>query len=161
MPKRIIAIRSMPEAEREAGVALRVDPDRLEDGRVHHPRAAQLEPAGLLARAAAGPAANAARDVELAARLDEREIARPQADLDVVAEEPLPDRSAGPLRSASEIPSSTTKASSWWNIGKVRRVEVLPIDPARTDHADRRGVRSIVRICTGEVCVRRRRPSLR
>ena len=44
-------------AEREAGDLLRVVADRFEHGRMHHAAAEDLEPAGLLADAAAAAAA--------------------------------------------------------------------------------------------------------
>src|SRR5262245_53262432 len=83
-----------PEPEGEAGVALGIDADRLENGGMNHAGAAELEPPGLLAGAAALAEADPARDVELAPRLDEREVAGAQADLDVVTEEHLPHRGA-------------------------------------------------------------------
>ena len=61
----------------------------LEHVRMHHARAQDLEPTGVLADPTAAAAAKHARDVDLGARLDEREEARPQANLRLAAEQPL------------------------------------------------------------------------
>src|SRR5829696_6760175 len=71
-------IRAEPESE--TGVLLRVVADLLEHGRVHHPGATRLEPAGALAHLAVGvlAVADKATHVHLDARLGELEVARPQ-----------------------------------------------------------------------------------
>src|SRR6266702_6810120 len=80
------------EAEREAG-DFGGHPAVVEHLRVDHARPEDLQPAGLLARPAAlavfpaRPAAERARDVDLRAGLDEREVARPEARLRAGAEE--------------------------------------------------------------------------
>src|SRR6185503_13375935 len=74
-------------AEGEAGVALGVDAAVLQHHRVDHAAAAGLDPAALLADLAALAAADQAAHVELEAGLDEREVAGPQAHLDVAPEE--------------------------------------------------------------------------
>src|SRR5262245_30958356 len=67
-------------AEREAGELLGVVAHRLEDVGVHHAGAEQLAPARSLAHRAAAfadaarPVADRTGDVELATRLDEREV---------------------------------------------------------------------------------------
>src|SRR5207244_590763 len=61
-----------PEAEGEARPLLRVVADELEHARVDDAGAAHLDPAGVLADRAAGPAAEEARDVELDGGLGER-----------------------------------------------------------------------------------------
>src|SRR5512139_1475561 len=71
------------EAEGEAGVALGVVADVLEDDRVDHPAAQDLEPTRALADAARGGAlgvalpgaAEHAAEVDLGTRLDEGEVA--------------------------------------------------------------------------------------
>src|SRR5712664_868492 len=62
-----------PEAERETGNLLRVVADGLEDGRMHHAAAEDLEPPRVLAGPAARAGAALATDVDLGARLRVRE----------------------------------------------------------------------------------------
>src|SRR5262245_52208873 len=69
-----------PQPEGEAAHHAGVVADLLEDRRVHHPGAAQLDPAAPLAARAAGARAEDAGDVVLGARLDEREERRTQAE---------------------------------------------------------------------------------
>src|SRR5690349_6547172 len=75
-------------AEREAGVLLAVVADVAEDLRVDHAGAADLDPAGALADAARAARAGAegALHVDLDARLDELEVARPEAQVQRRAE---------------------------------------------------------------------------
>src|SRR5439155_15712027 len=77
------------DAEREAGVLLRVVPDGFEDGRVHHAAAEHFQPSGLLAQAAALAAASLAFDVELGRRLRVREEAGAEPRPDLRVEEAL------------------------------------------------------------------------
>src|SRR5262245_45851105 len=126
------------ETERETRVPLGVDPHGLEHRRVHHSGAPELEPAGVLARAAAGAAADAARDVELAARLDEGEVAGTKPDLHVVAEESPPHRGARSLEVRKRHPLVDDQRLQLVEHGKVGRVEILPVDPTGADHSDRR-----------------------
>ena len=60
-----------------------------------------------------------------------------------------------PNRSASVIPRSTAKASIWWNTGEWRasRVSLRYVRPGATTKIGGDWV-SMVRICTGDVCVR-------
>ena len=76
------------QAEGPAGVLLRVDVDVLEDLGVDHARAQDLLPARAAADAAAGVLARTdeALDVDLGRGLGERKEARPEADLDLLAE---------------------------------------------------------------------------
>src|SRR5690242_13110687 len=74
-------------AEGEAGVLLAVVLHVAEDFRIDHAGAADLDPAGLLARAAALAAAEHAGEIDLRRRLGEREERRPQAHADLLAEE--------------------------------------------------------------------------
>ena len=62
-----------PEAEREPRVLLRIDARRPQDERMHHAGAHDLDPAGLLALAAARALAEDAAHRDVHARLDERE----------------------------------------------------------------------------------------
>src|SRR5262252_6486754 len=79
------------EAEGEASVLLAVVAHVGEDARVDHAAAAQLDPAGALAQAAASglSAAEGALHVHLGAGLDEREVRRAEADAQAGAEEPV------------------------------------------------------------------------
>src|SRR5687768_12816569 len=67
-----------PPAEREARVAPGVVADELVEGRIDHPRAADLDPAGVPADRAAAPVADVAGDVRLDRRLGEGEVVRPE-----------------------------------------------------------------------------------
>ena len=78
-----------PPAEREARVALRVVADELEEVRVDHPRAADLDPARVAAHRAAGSVADVARDEGLDRRLGEREVVRDETAAPLLAEERL------------------------------------------------------------------------
>ena len=56
--------------------------------------------------------------VDLGRRLGEREVRRPEAHADVALEELLArSRAARAFRSAKLTSSSTTRPSTWWNIG--------------------------------------------
>src|SRR5580704_4801129 len=66
------------EAEREAGPTLRIDPGRLEDRRMDHPAAAELDPAGVRTGPTARPMADRAGDLQLRRRLGEGKVRRPQ-----------------------------------------------------------------------------------
>src|SRR6516162_6114352 len=83
------------QAEGEAAINRRVVADAAQHTRVHHPGAAHLQPARILADAAARALAGHAINVELGAWLCEWEVAGAEADLAVGAEhlagEPLDD----------------------------------------------------------------------
>src|SRR6266571_1648211 len=87
-----------PEPEGEAGVPLGVVADLLEHRGVHHARAAHLDEARALAAAASVALAEDAGDVVLGARLDEREVGRAQAQLQVAPEDPAAEVLEGPLQ---------------------------------------------------------------
>src|SRR4051794_5545212 len=74
------------EPEREAGHLLRVVADRLEHVRVDVAGPAHLDPARPSADRAARTVAEEARDIQLGRGLGEGEVARPQADLPLLAE---------------------------------------------------------------------------
>src|ERR671925_1271130 len=75
-------------SEGEPRDLLRVVADELEHVRVDHPRASDLDPAFVVANAAALLVANEAGDVGFDGRLREREEARANARLPVLAEQP-------------------------------------------------------------------------
>ena len=147
-----------PEAEREARVLLGIDRDALQDARVHHARAHDLDPARALALSAARSLAEDAAHRDVHAGLDEREERRDEPRPRALAEELLEERrTTVPFRSAIEMPWSTTRPSTWWKTGEcVASTSSLRYTrPGRPGSAAaRRGVR-ISRICTGDVCVRR------
>jgi hypothetical protein len=92
-----------------------------------------LSPADVAARAVgqvALPAALKARDVDLDARLGEREEVRAQATSRPSPKIALAKLSSVPLRSASVMSSSTARPSTWWNCGGVRRVAVAAVRAA-------------------------------
>ena len=74
-------------AEGEAAVALGVVADELEQLRVDHPGAADLDPAGVAAHGAAGAVADVARDVGLDRRLGEGEVVGAELGAALLAEE--------------------------------------------------------------------------
>src|SRR5690606_21176836 len=99
------------DAEGEAGVALRVDPDVAQHAGMDHAAAQHLEPAGRAVRLLPG-------NVELRGGLGEREIARAEAHFEVALVENARTNSASvPFRSLRLARSSTSRPSTWWNIG--------------------------------------------
>src|SRR5262245_24773627 len=78
-----------PPPEREAGVALRVVADELEEIRVDDAGAADLDPARVPAHGTAGAVADVARDERLHRRLGEGEVVRHEPALPRLAEERL------------------------------------------------------------------------
>ena len=76
----------MPKPKAKPGHSSGSMPHVAQHVGVHHAAAAQLEPAGLGARAAALALAEQAVDVELGRRLGEREVRRAQARVDRPAE---------------------------------------------------------------------------
>ena len=105
------------DAEREPGDLLRVVADGFEHRRVDHAAAENLEPAGVLADAAARAAAALAADVDLRARLGVRKEARAQPHRARRRTARAPSPRSVPFRSASVMPSPTTSPSNCWNIG--------------------------------------------
>ena len=75
-----------PQPEREAAPLLGIDAAGPQNVLVDEAAGQQLDPRRALADAAAGAAERAAR-IELEARLDEREVARSQPDLDLLLED--------------------------------------------------------------------------
>ena len=80
---RIWAQRSMPNPKAKPDHSVAVDAHGVEDGRVDHAAAAELDPAGARAGAAALAAADGAGDLELGRGLGEGEVRRAQARVDV------------------------------------------------------------------------------
>src|SRR5215218_9021799 len=118
-------------AEREPGVHLGVDAGRLEHVGVHHAAAAPFDPA----RAALE---SGVPEVELSARLGEREEARPQADLRLVAEDRLHEVVEGALEVRHREPLVDGDALELHEDGQVRRVELVgAVDPPRREHVER------------------------
>src|SRR3954466_7660415 len=138
-----------PHAEREALDAVGVVPvlaHVAEHVRVHHPRAEDLDPAGPLAQRAARavlhealPAVEA-RDVDLDARLGEREEVRPQPHRPLFAE----DRAGEAQQRALEVGERDVlvdrEALDLVELRRVRRVVVAPVGAAGDDDVDRRGL---------------------
>src|SRR5581483_10002164 len=90
-------------AEREPLHPLRIVADRTEHVRVDHPGAEDLEPAAAAAHATrgiprTGGGAPGTRDVDLGARLGEREEARTEADARVGTEEAAEERAQHALQ---------------------------------------------------------------
>src|SRR4051794_914095 len=131
-----------PEPEREArhllGVVA-VGADELVQLRVDHPRAAHLDPAGVLAHGAAAPVAEEARDVRLDRRLGEGEEVRAEADGAVGPEERAHEREQRPLQVGERDPAVDGEPLDLVEGRRVRRVDrVAAVDAAGRDHVDGR-----------------------
>ncbi len=125
--------------EREARVLLRVPADELVEVRIDHPRAAHLDPAGVLADRAAGAAADEARDVRLHRRLGEREVVRAEAHLALGPVQLAHHVEQRPLEVGHRDPLVDREALELVEDREVRRVDrVAPVDAADRDHVDRR-----------------------
>ena len=128
--------------EREALVALRVDPAVLQDDRVDHAGAEDRHPAGSPAGRTADPAADQATDVEGHRRLRERVVAGPEAG-----------RPAGPEHGVGELVEEAAQVAEVGpfvhhepfdleELRRVRRVDRLVAEAAPGQQgADRRALR--------------------
>ena len=102
------------------------------------PQPSDLEPAGLLADAAAGAAAEHALDVDLGRRLGEGEVRRPEAHAEVALEELLHELVQHGLEVREAHALVDQQAFDLVEHRRVRHVGVAAIDAARHDHAQRR-----------------------
>src|SRR5919109_2354684 len=126
-------------AEREPCPLLRVEPDELEQVRVDHARAGDLDPPRVTADRAAGAAAEKARDVRLERGLREREVVRAEAHLALLAEEPAHHVEERPLQVGHRDPAVDRETLDLVEDRRVRRVgRVAPVDAAERDHVNRR-----------------------
>ena len=148
MPYLSMASRSTPMPKAKPVKLLRVDAAVLQHLGVDHAGAEDLEPAGLLAGAAAlavlpaAPAADRAGDVDLGPRLDEREVARAEA-----RPGPGPEVGAGEGgQRALEIREGDALADAepldLVEHGRVGLVVVGAVDAPRADDADGRRPRA-------------------
>ena len=116
------------------GVALparRVDAAGGQHVRVHHAAAEDLEPAGLLADAAAGAVAEHALDVDLGRRLGEREVRRPEAQAARLLEELLGEAGEHALEVREADVLVEHEALDLVEHRRVRHVRVAAVDRAR------------------------------
>ena len=128
-----------PHAEREAGVALRVDAALLEHARMHHAAAENLHPAGALAGTAAGAMTELALHVHLRRRLGEREERGAEAHRGGRREEAARKVSQRRLEVDEGDALVDGESLDLFERRGVRRIErVAAIDHARHDHANRR-----------------------
>src|SRR5438094_7771324 len=128
-----------PDPEGEAGDLLGVVADVAEHVRVDEPGAAEFDPAGVLAGAAAGAVAEEARDRELHRRLGEREEVRREAHLLILAEEGSAEMEQRPLQVAERDSLGDGEAFDLVEDREVLRLDrVAPIDAAERDHVDGR-----------------------
>ena len=154
MPCWTMAMRStpMPKAKPEilaglyassAGLSLRrLAGDRGEDGGVNHSAAQKLDPAGVLASAAAGAGAEDARDLHVGAGLGEGEEAGEEARFDAGAEERLHGVVEGSLQVGEGDAGVDREAFDLVEDGGVGGVGgVVAVDLAGNDDADGRGLR--------------------
>ena len=121
-----------PPAEREPRVPLGVVADELEEVRVDHPRAADLDPARVPADGAARAVADVARDERLDRRLREREVVRDELAPPLLAEQRLQQVVERALEVAERDALVDGEALDLVERRRVRRVRrVAPVDAAR------------------------------
>ena len=108
---------------------------------VDHAGAHDLQPAGVLARAAAGAAAQAAVHIHLDAGLGEREEVRAHADAAVGAEELAREVSHGALQVGQGDALVDDEALDLVEHGRVRGVRVAAVHLAGAQHVDGRPLR--------------------
>src|SRR5690348_242432 len=127
------------ETPRVAVPARRVDAAVAQHLRMHHAATADLEPALVPAALAAHPAADAARDVELEARLGEREVARPHTYLAVAAIQRLDHVEQRAFQVADREAFVDRKSLDLAEVRKTSGLRrVTAIRAARIDDVDRR-----------------------
>src|SRR5665647_549429 len=126
------------QAEGEAAVLLGVVIDELVGCRVDHAGAHDLEPAGVLAGAAALAAAELAAHVDLDARLGEREEVRAHTDGALAAEELLREVVHGTLEIGERDALVDDEALDLVEHRRVRGVGVAAVDLAEADDVDGR-----------------------
>ncbi len=127
---------------------------------MHHAAAGDLQPAGVLADAAARAVAEHARHVHFRRRLGEGEIRGPQAHPEVLLEEALDKKACSIAFKLAKLTfSPTTMPSTWWNIGVCVMSESQRYTRPGAMIASGGSCARMARICTGEVCVRSSRPS--
>jgi len=114
--------------------------DEVVERRADHAGAHDLQPAGVLARAAALAAAELAAHVDLDARLREREEVRPHADVPVAAEERPGEVRDGALEVGQRDALVHHEALDLVEHRRVRRVGVAPVDLAGAQHVHRRAL---------------------
>ena len=133
------ATRSIPQPNAKPDHSLVVDADVREDARVDHACAAHLEPAGVLAGAAACAAADPAGDVGLDRGLGEREVVRAETDAPVRPVERAHHVQERPLEVGERQPAVDGEALELVEDRVVRRVDrVAPVAAPDRDHVDRR-----------------------
>src|SRR5690606_28700090 len=119
------------------------DPAVLEDDGMDHPAAEDLDPAGVLAQAAAGPRAvgllaEYTSDVDLGARLDEREVARAQADRGARSVDALGELGEDALEMREGDVAVDEERLDLVEHRRVRRVVVAAVHGPRRDERHRR-----------------------
>ena len=138
MPCLSIAMRSTPMPKAKPLHLLGVVADEAVDVRVDHAGAHDLEPAGVLAGAAALAAAQLAAHVDLDARLGEREEVRPHADGAVGAEELAREVVHRALEVGQRDALVDDEALDLVEHRRVRGVGVAAVDLAEADDVDGR-----------------------
>src|SRR5688572_3076282 len=129
-------------AEREAGPLLGIKADELEERRVDHPGAGDLDPARVAAHRAALALAEKAAHVRLEGRFREWEVVRAEAHLALLAEERAHHVEQRALEVAHGDAAVDGEPFDLVEDRRVRRVRrVAPVDAAERDHVDRRRLR--------------------
>ena len=155
-----MAMRSMP---RPKAKPLELAPDRCPtDSKTAGstiPAAAHPQPTRLLGHTLQpDPPQITQREVRLGRGFGEGEEGGPESDIDLLFEEiSIEMVSMVPFKSAMVMSRSTTEPLHLEEHGRVADVVVPPEDAPGADDLEGRSRRSMVRICTGEVCVRSRR----
>jgi hypothetical protein len=80
------------DAESKARIFVRIDPAARKNLRMHHSRAKKLDPALILAHAAARASAFKALNIDFAGRFGLREVVRPEARFDILTVKALHQR---------------------------------------------------------------------
>ena len=135
-------MRSMPMPHAKPVNCLRVVSDGLEDRRVHHAAAAQLDPAGLLAHRTAGAVALPAAEIDFRARLRIREEARTETHAHVRREHLARERQQRAFQIGQRQAFADGQPLDLSEGRRVRQVQVVAsIDAAGHDDANRRLMR--------------------
>src|SRR5262245_54861338 len=130
------------DAPGKTRIPLGIVPDGLEDRRMHHAAAAQLDPARFLAHRAAGAVALPAAQIDLRARLRVRKKARTEPYANGWREHLAREREQRPLEIGQRQSFTHSEPFDLTERRRVRQIEIVaPVHAARHHDADWRLVR--------------------